>query len=113
MDVSAEELEDYVTTQWNYTFVGYAPDGEAVYATPDKKSYVFIYSATLSDGTPVTYAAYIKRTTASARSADRGQLADRESIGRIVKNEMEGSLHFWESFKHYKEKGALKSYITK
>ena len=67
-DVTVEELEEFVTTQWGYTLAGKGSDGEDVYATPDKNSYVFIYSSTLSDGTPVSYVDYIKRASASAKS---------------------------------------------
>lgn len=67
-DVTVQELEDFVTSQWGYTLAGKGSDGEDVYATPDKNSYVFIYSSTLSDGTTVSYVDYIKRTSASSKS---------------------------------------------
>ena len=101
-DVTVEEIEEFVTTQWGYTFAGNGSEGEDVYATPDNNSYVFIYSSTLSDGSVVTYASYIKRATASARSLVRGQNAGQDILGLTTHDAAAGNLRALELYKHFK-----------
>ena len=101
-DVTVVELEEFVTTQWGYTFAGNGTEGEDVYATPDNNSYVFIYSLTLSDGSVVTYASYIKRATASARSLVRGQNAGQDILGLTAHDDATDNLRVLELYKHFK-----------
>ena len=68
--VTVTDLEEYVTTQLNYTYAGKGSDNEDVYATPDGRSYAFIYESILSDGSVISYISYIKRNSASARKDD-------------------------------------------
>lgn len=101
-DVTVVELEEFVTAQWGYTFAGNGSDGEDVYATPDNNSYVFIYSVTLSDGSVVTYASYIKRATASAKSLVRGQNAGQDILGLTAHDDAADNLRVLELYKHFK-----------
>lgn len=101
-DDSVEELEDFVTTQWGYTFVGKTSDDEDVFATPDNNSYVIIYSSALSDGSTVTFVSYIKRTTASAMSLDRGHYTGPDILEHATHGDASGNLQASELYKHLK-----------
>lgn len=112
-DASVEELEEFVTTQWGYTFAGNGSDGEDVFATPDNNSYVFIYSSTLSDGSAVTYVSYIKRATASTRSLVRGQDAGQDILGLTTHDAAAGNLRALELYKHFKASGGKATFMQK
>lgn len=83
-DVDLDDLKAFATEEMGYEFVGKDGDGDDVYLTTDKFSYVYIYEKTFSNGSTYQFVDYSSATSnAKERVKQRSSLPPSNQISSV------------------------------